>query len=559
MSSQTYEKAPDAPAVIMLLGVPGSGKSSFFRKMTAQEESERNGSDSGGPEDQMPFREAPTANGRITLVDTPGFDVMQEDDGGPALVELRDWLRKKYQENCLLSGIFWFHRISDDRMTGSNLLALNAFKNLCGQEFWPNVLFVTTRWDMVTEEVGQQRLQQLRQEFWAEMLHHGADVVEWRETSTGQELQIFLEPEHQRPLRLAIQKELVDDRLEWDETNVGQIVIPKELRELRAKERQIAFYKKQLARTLEEGRRMDGQRYALISRSQVGQVGQERYNARGSQQNYRRPGPPADSPLVQKQLENPRAQFGSLTQFFFSFASSVCRILGGSKDSGQLARNSSRGPKGSESAQTTSLRPFPPEMFRGAENTNKYPNDLKEISFMDQVCNGAGFANDGRFPHQRLEETNHNDTSATMNDNQLQQIQPISSQGNRGREADEGDTNTPLGRHEAESGTGAERTTTDGPLRHNGDNCIGDVGSHRPADGEGHRGELAERGDRRDVEEKLPTVCEKKETAVQGTSEWWTSGLTAESPTPEQSEELVDAGNESEISDFVEVGCMDGQ
>jgi hypothetical protein len=115
----------------------------------------------------------------ITLVDTPGFDDSNISDS-EILMKLLGWLKETQEGEQKLSGILYLHRIDSPRMQGSALRNFGTFKQLCGEEFYKNMMFGTTCWDLVEAmTIGEERETQLREkgEFWHALLQKGSEIV----------------------------------------------------------------------------------------------------------------------------------------------------------------------------------------------------------------------------------------------------------------------------------------------------------------------------------------------------------------------------------------------
>jgi hypothetical protein len=99
----------------------------------------------------------------ITLVDTPGFDDSNISDS-EILMKLLGWLKETQEDEQKLSGILYLHRIDAPRMQGSALRNFGTFKQLCGEEFYKNIMLGTTCWDLVdATTIGKERETQLRE------------------------------------------------------------------------------------------------------------------------------------------------------------------------------------------------------------------------------------------------------------------------------------------------------------------------------------------------------------------------------------------------------------
>ncbi|KAJ4324553.1 hypothetical protein N0V84_003832 [Fusarium piperis] len=113
----------------------------------------------------------------VHLVDTPGFDDTNRKDAA-VLKEISGWLSKTYTEEIYLSGILYFHHISDIRMQGTGKMNMWLLRKLCGAEAVNKVVLTTTMWELVEESTAEFRLKELEEteEFWGYMKRNGAGV-----------------------------------------------------------------------------------------------------------------------------------------------------------------------------------------------------------------------------------------------------------------------------------------------------------------------------------------------------------------------------------------------
>ena len=125
-----------------------------------------------------------------------------------------------YQKDILLSGLLFFHRISDNRMGGSPIKHLKMFQNLCGIEALKNVVLVTTMWDEVDEEEGNNRESELTSSYWKTMIELGCHTSRFH-NNTESALDIVSQFQHAR-CTVLLQRELVDLHLELAETAAGR-------------------------------------------------------------------------------------------------------------------------------------------------------------------------------------------------------------------------------------------------------------------------------------------------------------------------------------------------
>ncbi|RSM14695.1 hypothetical protein CDV31_005277 [Fusarium ambrosium] len=214
---------------VALMGVTGSGKSTFISHCTAQKATVGNGLQSCTRNVEVySFTYRPGV--KVHLVDTPGFDDTNRQDGA-VLGEISGWLSKTYTEQIYLSGILYFHRISDIRMQGTGKMNMWLLRKLCGREAVNKVVLTTTMWELVEEKTAELRLKELEEteEFWGYMKKNGAGVHRHYNNKESalhvlsrfvpQELNV--EPE---VIKLAIQTELADDHKTLDQTGAGKML-----------------------------------------------------------------------------------------------------------------------------------------------------------------------------------------------------------------------------------------------------------------------------------------------------------------------------------------------
>ena len=81
-------------------------------------------------------------------------------------------------EKRILSGIVYVQRITDTRMSTANYRNLLMFAELPGPTIANIVVLVTTMWDKLSPEFddGDKREQTWKEEYWNDMIPHGATV-----------------------------------------------------------------------------------------------------------------------------------------------------------------------------------------------------------------------------------------------------------------------------------------------------------------------------------------------------------------------------------------------
>ncbi|KAI5985499.1 P-loop containing nucleoside triphosphate hydrolase protein [Pisolithus albus] len=166
--------------VIAVMGPAGSGKTTFINRAVGSPQVGR-GSTSFTKE-VCPVRYPhPDGVRSIILVDTPGCNAVMTDFH--VLGEIALWLTRVYEKNIKLNGVLYFHPISNDEIRERMTRNYNIFKGLCGKDNFKNVIFVTTMWDRVSEEVGSEREQYLQSDFWREMIGFGSTIHRFEGTT----------------------------------------------------------------------------------------------------------------------------------------------------------------------------------------------------------------------------------------------------------------------------------------------------------------------------------------------------------------------------------------
>ena len=97
---------------------------------------------------------------------------------------------------------------------------LKMFQNLCGTEALKNVVLVTTMWDEVEEEEGNNRENELSSRYWKTMIELGCHTSRFY-NNTESALDIVSQFQDAR-CAVLLQKELVDLHLELAETSAGR-------------------------------------------------------------------------------------------------------------------------------------------------------------------------------------------------------------------------------------------------------------------------------------------------------------------------------------------------
>ncbi|KAL5326313.1 hypothetical protein ACEPPN_007451 [Leptodophora sp. 'Broadleaf-Isolate-01'] len=206
--------------IIIFLGVTGSGKSSFIKALTDHNDVEVG---HGLCSETATVRAFHTTIESVNfmLVDTPGFnDTFRGDE--EILKEITNWLATIYEQGKKITGVVYLHPINQPRMEGSSLLNLTVMQKLCGSETFENVVLASTFWDVVEEESGVRRENELCQtpQFWGGMKRNGSRVI--RVQDYAQSKNVLLQLAGKREVALQIQVEMVEDKKKLSDTAAGQ-------------------------------------------------------------------------------------------------------------------------------------------------------------------------------------------------------------------------------------------------------------------------------------------------------------------------------------------------
>ncbi|KAF8191299.1 P-loop containing nucleoside triphosphate hydrolase protein [Pholiota molesta] len=181
--------------------------------------------------------------GRLVLVDTPGFDDTYEDDA-EILRRISVWLGISYVAGMKLGGVIYLHDITQTRMLGTTRRNLTMFRKLVGEDALKCVFLGTTKWRLVEPAAGAKRQEQLEAVFWKDLIDAGAQVFSVQDQDTPEssvhdqgipQVNSTLDQDARAPedgrihtevvsteLLLTIQRELVMKRMTIPQTEAGQ-------------------------------------------------------------------------------------------------------------------------------------------------------------------------------------------------------------------------------------------------------------------------------------------------------------------------------------------------
>jgi hypothetical protein len=209
------------------MGPPGSGKTTFLEiaagtRVVGRASSEH--PNTGISAFRLSVPTFPDSN--IVLVNTPAFN--DSDTGKPDIEILRilsGWLNHTYRRGIQISGLIYFHRISDvTPMEGTPLRNWRAFEKICGDRF-SKVVLATTMWgnaDNVNNNVGGMKEQELG-DFWkAKARGWSMQRFLRNHLSAAEVLAPILKHVTKRPLQL--QKEISDFHLSLVQTSAARVL-----------------------------------------------------------------------------------------------------------------------------------------------------------------------------------------------------------------------------------------------------------------------------------------------------------------------------------------------
>jgi hypothetical protein len=142
------------------MGPPGSGKTTFLEITAGTKLEGRKKSEHPATSISAFKLSIPQVPGSMVLVNTPAFNNIGKRDLA-ILRMISDWVNQTYERGILVSGLIYFHKISDPEMKGTPLRNWRAFEKICGDHF-KKVVLLTTMWDRVDIGEGGRRSEDLQ-------------------------------------------------------------------------------------------------------------------------------------------------------------------------------------------------------------------------------------------------------------------------------------------------------------------------------------------------------------------------------------------------------------
>ncbi|KAL9636122.1 MAG: hypothetical protein Q9164_003027 [Protoblastenia rupestris] len=165
---------------IAVLGLAGSGKSSFITECTSQDATIGHGLASCTTTVSLYSYDHVDRIGKkckVHLIDTPGFDDLERSDV-EILQEVMFWLSYAYDNGFFLNGIVYLQSIAAPRWTAASQRSLEIFKALCGAQNYKSVVLATTFWDTIAEgdDEAQERYKSLVDVHWKDLKKAGSHI-----------------------------------------------------------------------------------------------------------------------------------------------------------------------------------------------------------------------------------------------------------------------------------------------------------------------------------------------------------------------------------------------
>jgi hypothetical protein len=183
---RSHERQRPPEILIAVMGETGSGKSDFVQRVTRRLDVPVNHTIIPERRDVMPydFELRPTDGGpsqTVRLIDCPGFDDTSMPDG-EIINSILDYLKRTYNAEQKLHGIIYMLPITRPRVPGCTIANFSIFRELCGEDYYQNVILATTHWDQEDYVVAVERETELKttRQFWGEMKEKGSEVMRLR-------------------------------------------------------------------------------------------------------------------------------------------------------------------------------------------------------------------------------------------------------------------------------------------------------------------------------------------------------------------------------------------
>jgi len=234
------------------MGATGSGKSTFINLISGSGLGVSAGLRSCTAEVQ-PAVTFDLSGHRVALIDTPGFDDTKVSDTD-ILTMIAAFLGTSYKDGKKLSGVLYFHRISDMRMGGSSTRNVRMLQKLCGDDTLKNVIIVTNMWEQIDPRLGEAREKELMNDddFFKPILAQNAQMVRHMNNLSSARAIISRVLKNQ-PLPLRIQTELIDEKKDISQTGAAKEVNAALDAQIKKHEKEVLALKEEKEQAIREG------------------------------------------------------------------------------------------------------------------------------------------------------------------------------------------------------------------------------------------------------------------------------------------------------------------
>ncbi|KAL8738936.1 MAG: hypothetical protein Q9181_000348 [Wetmoreana brouardii] len=165
----------EPPLLIAVLGVTGSGKTTFISKASGRTDLNIGYGIESCTKD-LSVINCTIAGRTVSLIDTPGFDDTDRTDVD-VLRDISRFLHETYEEGTLLSGIILLQPVSGNKIQGNENRRLRLFKKICGPQAYSHVIIGTTMWSELSSSTdGRSRIESRKESYWDDMIAGGAKV-----------------------------------------------------------------------------------------------------------------------------------------------------------------------------------------------------------------------------------------------------------------------------------------------------------------------------------------------------------------------------------------------
>ncbi|PSS00695.1 P-loop containing nucleoside triphosphate hydrolase protein [Coniella lustricola] len=223
-TKSVYNKFWEKDALIAVMGMTGSGKTTFISKVTGRTDLQIGHSLTSCTRD-IQVVETKIDGQIVRFVDTPGFSDTTLSDT-EVLELIADYLAAAYRKEMKLTGIIYVHPISDTRVTHHTTKNLDMLRKLTGEKNLSNVILATSMWDKVDPADGERREDELKSKFWKLLLALGAKTARHHGTpASAAHIAELLLRTNRKPFYLQLQEEMGRENKPLRDTAAGREVM----------------------------------------------------------------------------------------------------------------------------------------------------------------------------------------------------------------------------------------------------------------------------------------------------------------------------------------------